>query len=146
MNELEMPRQISLAIVYAEEYLIGLEAIVAVGRWGGLARAYTTPTELLRFATALGEFAERLRGEAALEAGAENGIGLVALRFYTIDRAGHVACHARLASQGATERPEEVCRLAVEARAEPAAVAVFARQVATMAGDRSGRSALVLDP
>jgi hypothetical protein len=146
MDDFDMPRQIALAVVYAEEYLIQLEATVAVGRWAGQARAYTTPEELRRFADALAEFGARLAGEAALEAGAENGIGLVALRFYTTDRARHVACHVRLASQTATEhRPEQVSRLAVEARVEPPAVAAFARQLAGMARSRSGQAALVTE-
>jgi hypothetical protein len=146
MDEDDLPHSITISVSYAEEYMLGLEATVAVGRWGGRARAYTTPTDLQEFAAALRSFAEHPSGEVAFEAGRENGIGLVALRFYQIDRAGHLACHARLASQTATEhRPEEVFRFAIEACVEPSAVIVFARALGDMATSRSGDASLETD-
>jgi hypothetical protein len=72
-----------------------------------------------------------------------NGIGLIALRFYQIDHAGHIAIHVQLASGAPTEhRPEQVSQLAVELRAGAWGVARFARQLAELARTQKGRASL----
>jgi hypothetical protein len=80
--------------------------------------------------------------------GADNGIGLIALRFYRFDRAGHIACHARLASGGVPtdHRPEQVSQFAVEVGVEAGAVDRFARQLGELARARSGRALLSVEP
>ena len=88
-----------------------------------------------------------VRKTGPAHAGVDNGIGLIALRFYRIDRSGHIAGHATLASGGVPtdHRPEQVSRLAVEFRAEAWGVAQFARQLAELARTQEGRASLVIE-
>jgi hypothetical protein len=127
MDDLDLTREVSIEVVYVDEHLIELAATVGAGHWRGRATAYTVPTDVSRFAGALIQFADG-GPPAAFEAGADNGIGLIALRFYRIDRSGHIAGHARLASGRLPthHRPEQVSRLDVEFGAEARAVATFA--------------------
>src|SRR2546430_8401412 len=133
MDDLDLAREVSIEVVYVDEHLIELAAAVGAGHWRGRATAHTVPAEVARFADALRLFASG-GPPAVFEAGAETGIGLIGLRFYRIDRSGHVACHARLALGGVPtdHRPEQVARLAVEFGAEAWAVEQFARQLAEM--------------
>src|SRR4051812_11515565 len=128
LDDLAIEYQITLEVISIDEHLIELEARVGMGKWRGEARAYTTPQHVQTVAEQLEHFLDQMIGEVAFQAGEDNGIGMIALPFYTIDKARHVACHVRLASQTATEhRPEEVSTLALEARTQPAAIARFAR-------------------
>ncbi|MEX2119049.1 MAG: hypothetical protein WD847_05500 [Pirellulales bacterium] len=125
-----------------------MEATVGADHWRGQARAYAVPQDLAAFAAALQRFADGGAGQAEFTAGADNGIGLISLRFYRIDRAGHIACHARLASGGAPthHRPEQVSRLAVEVGAEARSVGQFAGQLAEVARTQIGRASLAIEP
>ena len=146
MDELSGRNEIVLEVVYIDEHLIELQATVTVGKWGGQAQAYTTVNDLLAFVTKLEPFAESLTSEPAFVAGAENGIGLVALRFYTIDRAGHAACRVQLASQTVTDHHrEEVFKLTMEARLERMAIVRFTQAVRRMAESRTGRAVLTTE-
>lgn len=147
MDELNLAREVSIEVVYVDEHLIELAAWIGAGHWRGRATAYTIPYDIARFADALLLFAGG-GPSAAFEAGAETGIGLIGLRFYRIDRAGHIACHARLALGGVpTEhRPEQVSRLAIEFGAEAWAVEQFARQIAEIAHTQAGQASLTIEP
>jgi len=146
MDDPMMEQQIALEVVYADEHLIELEARVGVGKWRGEARAYTTAQNIRAFSEQLEHFLSQITGEVAFQVGEENGIGMIALWFYTTDRARHIACQVRLASQTATEhRPEEVSKLALEASTEPAAVARFMRGLLTIAGKHSGQAVLIVE-
>jgi hypothetical protein len=144
MGEIELPHEVSIAIVYVDEHLIELEAVVAGGHWCGRARAYTVPQDIEAFAIALERFADAVDAVAEFVAGADTGIGLIALRFYRIDRAGHIACHVRLATGGlpARCRPEEVFRLSIEVWTETWAVVRFAQQLSEMGRTRAGQAVL----
>ena len=147
MDDLDLAREVSIEVGYVDEHLIELAAVVGAGHWRGRATAYTVPAALDRFADALLRFADG-GPPAEFEVGADTGIGLIALRFYRIDRSGHIACHARLASGSVpTEhRPEQVSQLAVEFGAEAWAVAQFARQLAELAGTQAGQASLAIEP
>jgi hypothetical protein len=147
MDNLDPPYAVTLAIVHTDEHLIEVEAIVSAGYWRGRASAYTVPQDLTEAAAALQRFADGSTSGAEFVAGAATGVGLVAWRFYRFDRAGHIACHFRLASGGvATEhRPEEVAQLSVEVRAEAGAVGQFARQLAEQARLQAGKAFLALE-
>jgi hypothetical protein len=147
MDDLDLVQEVSIEVVYVDEHLIELAAAVGAGHWRGRATAYTVPADVVKFAEALLRFADG-GPPAAFEAGANTGIGLIGLRFYRIDRSGHIACHARLASGGVpTEhRPEQVSQLAMEFGTEAAAVERFARQLAELARTQGGRASLVIQP
>ena len=77
-----------------------------------------------------------------MEAGADTGIGWAHLRWYALDRAGHLACYVRLATQHIGSRPESVRRLAMEMPVEPFSVERFARQLITVAETLTGEAVL----
>jgi hypothetical protein len=147
MDDVDLPHTVTLAIVYTHEDLIEVEAVVRAGHWRGRASAYTAPQNLAVAAAALQRFADGSTPGAEFAAGADSGVGLVAWRFYRIDRAGHIACHFRLASGGlpTEHRPEEVAQLSVEVRAEAWAVGQFARQLVEQGRLRAGQASLALD-
>lgn len=145
MEDFDPLREVSVEVVYVDEHLIELEAVVGAGHWRGRAKAYTVPAEVAKFADALLRFSDG-GPPAAFEAGADTGIGLIGLRFYRTDRSGHIAGHGRLASGEVPtdHRPEQVSRLAVEFKAEAWAVGQFARQLAELARTQSGRASLAI--
>jgi hypothetical protein len=135
--------RLSLEVVYDDEHLIQVECRVAVDDWSGVARAYTTQDDLRTFADVARRFGETSHGAAAWEAGADNSVGMVGLRLYTIDRSGHIRCHVRLASSAPTEhRPEEIWRFAAELPTEAGQVIAFARQLAHVAEELRGQAVL----
>ena len=147
MEDIQLPHGVSLAIVYVDEHLIELEAAVESDHWSGRARAYTVPQAIEAFGFALKRFADAVDAVAEFEAGADTGIGLIALRFYRVDRAGHIACHVRLVTGGLPNdfRPEEVFRLSIEMQTETWAVVRFARQINEMAQARAGQALLQVE-
>ena len=144
MDDDQLPHEISVAVVYVDEHLMELEAVVGAGRWSGCASAYTVFDAIATFAGALQRFADGVDSQAEFVAGADNGGGLVALRFYRVDRAGHVVCHVRLATGGLPQdhRAEEVCRLSIEVPAETWAVVQFARQLGELVRTQAGKASL----
>jgi hypothetical protein len=148
VGDLDLFYEVTVEIVYADEHLIELEAFVSAGHWRGRARAYSVPQDIATFAYDLQRFSSGTVTAAEFTAGADNGIGLIALRFYRIDRSGHIACHARLASGGVPtdHRPEQVSQLAVEIGAEAGAVQQFSGQLASLARTLSGRVTLAVEP
>jgi hypothetical protein len=137
------PNQLLLEVVYHDEHLIQLECRVAVDGWSGVARAYSTQEALGNLADVLEQFGQALRPPADWEEGDDTGTGLIALRFYTIDRFGHVGCQVRLASVTPTEhRPEQVWRFAAEVSTEPGLVVAFAGQLKRVARELHGQAIL----
>jgi hypothetical protein len=136
-------RKITLRVVYVDEHLVQLECQALLGTWSGVAQAYTTQREVREFGTELEQFSATLQGQATWECGDDNGIGLIGLRLYTIDRACHVACQVRLAKATATvHRPGEIWRLSAEMGTEAGQVARFAQQLAKLAERESGEAIL----
>jgi hypothetical protein len=140
----ETANQLSLGVVYHDEHLIELRCRVAFNGWVAIARAYTTQGELRQFAASTKQFGETLKGPAELDAGDDNGGGLVALRFYVINRAGHIRCHVRLAlgHVPTDHRPEEVWQCAIELPTEAGLVLNFGNQLKNVAKTLSGTAEL----
>ena len=132
--------------MYRDADLLELEADITAGLWRGQARAYVAVSNITAFTTVLEQFADGVAPVAEFVAGADTGIGLIGLRFYRVNRSGHIACHVRLASGDVPtdHRPEQVWRLEVEVRAECWVVGQFARQVAEVARVMSGRATLAI--
>jgi hypothetical protein len=144
MNHHE-PRLPSLTVrvVYLDlPDLIEVEAQVVSGSWSGTARAYTSPSSLLENARRLLAWTAHPSGEFALESGADTGIGWLHLRWYPVDRAGHLACHVKLATGSIGGRPEEVWRLTLEMPTETGLVERFARRLVSLAETFSGEAGL----
>jgi hypothetical protein len=136
--------RLSLEVVCRDGELIEIECNVATDGWSGITRAWTQPDDIQKFACAAKHFAETLLGPAEWETGADNGIGLIGLRFYTINRAGRICCQVRLASKAAETncRPEEVWGFTAELPTESGFVIAFAKQLAEMVNKRRGRAEL----
>jgi hypothetical protein len=147
VDDIDRPHELRLVVVYVDDDLTELEATVGAGYWSGRARAYTVPQDIATFASALQQFGSGASAGAEFVAGADTGIGLIALRFYRVDRSGHIACHVRLVTGRlpGDHRPEEVSRLSVEVRAEGAAVDRFARQLSELARTQAGQAVLSLE-
>ena len=145
---LDLPSELTLAVVYVDEHLIGLEAIVRAGYWCGRVKNYTVSNHIADFALALIRFTDGTSIEAKFVAGSDTGAGLIALRFYRVDRSGHIACHVRLDTGGLPEdhRPEQVFRFLIEVQTETWAVIQFARQLDEVARTLEGRASLRLCP
>ncbi len=148
MDAADLSQELSLEVVYRDEDLIELEAVIATGDWHGRVRAYTVPQDVAAFAAALQDFTNGTAAAAEFTTGADNGIGLIALRFYRIDRAGHIAGYASLASGAVptNHRPEQVARIAVEFRTETWALTQFVAQLDELAETQAGRATLSITP
>ena len=133
-----------IAVVYDDPPdLIELETHIRAGDWSGRATAYASTVTLHEQCSALSEWTHNPVGEVRIEAGADTGIGLLILRFYSIDLAGHVACQVTLAaSSGDTNYPEHVPRLSVDVRTELGLVEIFARQLTRLAETYRGQAEL----
>jgi hypothetical protein len=133
----------TLRVVYEHRPdLIEVEARVAAAGWSGITRAYTGRVSLCEEARGLSAWTARPRDVFALEAGADTGVGWLSLRWYTIDRAGHLACHVQIATTAESSRPEGVRRLSLEFLTEPALVERFARQLISVAESLTGEAVL----
>lgn len=145
VDEAVSRHELSLEVVWTDEHMLELEALVVADHWGGKARAYTVPQDITRFASDLDGF---YNGAATAQfvAGADDGGGLIALRLYRIDMAGHVACHIRMRSGKLStgHRPEEAFRLELEVRTEAWQVGRFARHLAELGRTQAGRAELML--
>jgi hypothetical protein len=147
VDEVDAPHELSLDVVYSDTDVLKLEADVNTGHWRGRVRAYTTAPSIAAFATALEQFTNGALPIAEFNAGADTGIGLIGLRFYRVDRSGHIACHVRFVSGElpSEHRPEQAWRLEVEVGAESWALVQFVRHLAEMARVEAGRAALAID-
>lgn len=148
MDDLDEQWEFSIEVVYVDDHLMQLQALVKAGNWRGKANAYDVREDIAAFASSLKRFADGTETAAEFSTGAENGIGMIGLRFYRIDRSGHIACHVRLASGDvATEhRTEQVSQLAIEIYAKDNwAVGRFAVQLAEIAHTQSGRAVLIIE-
>jgi hypothetical protein len=120
---------LSLRVGYTDSDLIELEATVSNSAWSGFATAYTTQDQLKSAADRLEDWVSRPHNDSVVEAGTEAG-GWIRLRFYEIDRAGHLVCHIQIAANSHTDgRPEEVWRLSLEMRTECWLIIRFAQQL-----------------
>jgi hypothetical protein len=105
-DEPQLP-SLTVRVVYDDlPDLIEIEARVLAGDWSGSTRAYTGPSSLVEEARGLLAWTACARDEFTLDAGADTGIGWLQLRWYPVDRAGHLACHVKLATRSIGGRPE----------------------------------------
>jgi hypothetical protein len=141
-DETRLP-SLSVRVVYGDlPDLIEIEARVLFGGWSGIARAYTSPSSLAEAARGLLAWVARPREAFTLTAGADTGIGWLQLRWYPVDRAGHLACHIKLAAQATGDRPEEVWRLSLEMPTVMGLVERFGRQLISLAETFTGEAVL----
>jgi hypothetical protein len=131
---------LEIRVVYEDlPDMIELETRVRAGEWSARARAYTSPDFLAGDAERLIEWARNPQGRARFAAGADTGVGLLMLDFYTIDVAGHARCAVTLATGGTSRdaRPAETWRFAIEMKTEPGLIERFGRECVSLGRDYS---------
>src|SRR5262245_11821636 len=138
-----MDHNLTVDVCYRDEHLLELRTRFATAEWCGSATAYTDKQSLFEFSSALVEFSRKPDRSVELEAGNDDGVGYLSLRFYAIDALAHIGCHLRLATTAETRhRPEEIWKLSIELRTELGSVESFARALALMAESGSGAARL----
>ena len=136
---------IVLRVVYEDPPdLIELGTSVRCGDWSAYAKAYTGPTAFAERAQRLLAWVSSPTKSISVEAGADTGIGWMVLKFYTIDRAGHVCCAVTLATgeQPSNARPESTWSFGVEMKTELGLVERFARECIALSTDFSQEARL----
>ena len=136
-------QNLTIEVVYEDDELLELAATVNTRLWRGGCTAYIDSTSLLSFARELLQFTNG--GPSAMLDAGTSGMGQIGLRFYLIDRSGHIAGHVQLASRPIHDRPEQVSSLAVEFSAENWALSVFAKQLEELAKKRNGRASMEIN-
>lgn len=134
---------LTVRIVYEDfPHFSYIEARIVAGDWSGITWVDHDPGSLAEEASDLLAWTARSSEGFGFEIGSESGGGWLSLRFYTVNRAGHLACHVRLATKAESNRPEGVRRLTLEFPTEPALVERFARQLAAVAETLTGEAVL----
>lgn len=131
---------IRLRVVYEDlPDLIELAIKVRFRGWSADSRAYADPVAFAEEARRLAEWTSAPDGPVTIECGADTGIGWLVLRFYTVDRAGHVCCALTLATGGQPQnaRPESTWRFAIEIPTEAGLVERFACECLALSSDFS---------
>jgi predicted glycoside hydrolase/deacetylase ChbG (UPF0249 family) len=133
-----------MRVVYDDDDLIEIEICPSVKGWTAAARVYASAQQTAESARPLREWVSRPVQPFALDIGGVNGVnGWACLRFYIIDKSGHVTCHLQLASMVLDEPQEEdTWRLSLEMRTEPALIDSFVQELESMAADRAGEAVL----
>jgi hypothetical protein len=123
---------LAVTVVYQDlPDLIEIEVRVDAGEWRGVGRAYTGPSRLFEQATCLESWSHLPESEFVLEAGVDT--GLLRLRWYPVDAAGHLACQVELMScDHMSNRVTDPWRLSIVIFTEPGLVERFARHLASI--------------
>src|SRR6186997_1300594 len=88
---------VMIRVVYEDlPDLIEIETRVEIRAWRAIANSYTSPINLANNARNLAAWSLQPVGEFSFESGADTGIGWLLLRFYSIDKSGHLVCHVTL--------------------------------------------------
>ncbi|MCA9285736.1 MAG: hypothetical protein KDA22_10995 [Phycisphaerales bacterium] len=135
---------IRMRVVYDDVHLIEIETKLAVPEWSAVSRAYTTPSDVFEQVERLRSWCSYRTGEVRIEFGADTRIGWTCLRFYPIDKAGHVVCQLRLASGHVPSdgRDEEVSRVSIEMHTEPGLIQRFIAELRHLAESLEGEAVL----
>lgn len=134
-----------LRVVYEDlPDLIELAISVRHGGWAAESSVYASPQVLADVAAKLVEWVASPGEPFEIEEGADNGIGWMRLKFYTIDRAGHARCAVCLSTGGqpADARPEETWRFAIEIPTELGLIERFGRECVRLSKDSSPQALL----
>ena len=122
---------LQLSVIYEDlPDLIEIRVRVVHGEWSATSTAYVSPSFPAESGEAILQWISAPTRQLGIEAGADTGIGWIALQFYTIDHAGHARCAIRLASKTRTNdpRPAETSRFAIEFPTELGLIESFGRQ------------------
>jgi hypothetical protein len=136
---------LQLRVIYEDLHLIELSVRVVHGEWSAVSTAYVSRSFLTEKGKAILRWADVPDGPLRIEAGADTGIGWMALQFYTIDRAGHARCAITLATgkHSRESRPEETSRFAIELPTELGLIESFGRECIALSNNFKGDARLI---
>jgi hypothetical protein len=128
---------LQLCVIYEDLHLIELRIRVVHGEWSSVSTAYVSRSFLTENGEAILQCIEAPHEPLNIEAGADRGLGWMVLQFYTIDRAGHARCAAKLATKTRTDgpRPAETSRFSIELSTELGLIERFARECIALGTD-----------
>jgi hypothetical protein len=144
MNTDETKRGLALRVIWVDEHMVELACSVAYGEFAGESTCYTTSPQLHDFADALSRFSLTAEGQPTFESGLSDGSKACDLCAYTIDRAGHMVVHVRMATDKRTARPQSIARLELEILVEAWSLSQFAEQLRQMARTKAGEAFLAV--
>jgi hypothetical protein len=134
-----------LRVVYRDlPNLIELGVHLIHSEWSAVSTVYTSPSLVVENGNRLLLWSKDPGEPLLIEAGADTGIGWMALEFYTIDRARHARCAIRLATKTRTDgpRPAETSRFAIELPTELGLIESFAREYIALGKDFGNQAQL----
>lgn len=137
---------LEIRVVYTDlPDLIELGVRVRHGEWSAVSTAYTSPSFLREDAASMLRWSQRPSGVLRLQAGADTGIGLLAMEFHIVGQAGHARCAIELAVGGCGRYTlaGETWRFAVVLPTELGLVERFARECVAMGQDLKGEARLI---
>ncbi len=139
---------VQFRVVYEDVHLMEISVRVLHGEWSAVSTAYAELSFFTENGNALLRWVEAPDNPLRIEAGADTGLGLVVLQFYTINRAGHVRCAVTLATKTRTNspRPAETSRVSIELPTELGLVERFARECIALGGKLKGEARLICLP
>ena len=129
---------LQLRVIYKElPNLIELGIRVAHGEWCAASTAYVSPLFPAESGEAILRWVKTPSVPLNIGAGADTGIGWMALQFYTIDRAGHARCAIKLATKTRTDGPRlaETSRFAIELPSELGFIECFGKECIALGSD-----------
>jgi hypothetical protein len=141
-NEVYSP-SVRMRVVYLDlPDLIEVETVVKSKNWCGRATAYASPIRLNEDARALAAWSLNPTNEFRLQTGVNGDVGVLVLRFYVHDKAGHLMCQVTLAEGRTGQHPEAVSRLTYTMPTEPGLVERFARHLELLSTEVEREAAL----
>lgn len=135
----------SLEIIYSDLHLMQFEAFFCTNSWSAKTRVYSTFDALSEFTDELTQFAAKLEGVASFDAGTDDGLGYLAMRFYLTNRVKHLFCYVRMSADvPSPQRLESVAKIAIELSTELWALDEFVTDLRQLIKRRNGRAFLPL--
>jgi hypothetical protein len=141
MNSDETRCGLRLRVIWVDAHLVELACNLAYGKFVGESTCYTTSPRLHDFSDALSQFSLTADGQPTFDSGLRDGSKACDLRAYTIDRAGHMAIHVKMATEELTAR-KSIARLELEMPVEAWSLSRFAGQLRQIAVNEAGEAFL----
>ncbi|MCU7612834.1 hypothetical protein N0B16_00110 [Chryseobacterium sp. GMJ5] len=138
MDKEKLKSFLELEIIWKDDDMFELKVTVSNGRYYGITEVYDTTESLLNFAQTLINFPNHHQ-TTFYETGYKDGYAYFSMRFYCIDKIGHIGLEINLEDKVATEfREEQKNKLKLEIIVEPSAIDNFQRALDKLAINQKG--------
>jgi hypothetical protein len=134
---------LKLEVVWKDDDMFELKVTASNGQFSGTTKVYDGSHLLYNFANSLVGFPKQDDSILFYEAGEKDSYSYFAMKFYPIDKIGHLAVQVTLEANVSTKyRPEEKDKLILEILTEPSLIDSFVKSLATMAQKEEGQAIL----